>query len=438
MFTLKEFLRTEVKPALGCTEPGAIALAVARARQELPPEAVITKIRLKVSDSIYKNGMAVGIPGANGAKGNVIAAALGALCGDYHLGLEVLKGCQPWDLNQAHEWINANLVAIECLPEHHGVYIEASVYTQNHYVTCVLEKDHSNISKVIKDDELVFSAENRPDFNSYSITGEIGELSYHQVFTLADQMDAEDMEYIMEGLDLNLRIAEYGLNKDHNSGLGFGQALHRLINQQTVSDDLGYLIKSYCYAAADARMSGVELPVMSSAGSGNNGITAILPVALVGRKLHKSKEEITKAVIISHLSTSYIKSKIGRLSPVCGCAVAAGAGASAGITLLLGGGEMEAAQAIQTVLAGTSGLLCDGAKESCALKVGIGACEAYMAALFALAGKSVNCPQGVVETTVEQTIDNVRRINQEGMGDVDRVMIGILETRNHASQGTVP
>jgi L-cysteine desulfidase len=171
------------------------------------------------------------------------------------------------------------------------------------------------------------------------------------------------------------------------------------------------------------------MPVMSSAGSGNHGITAILPIAIVGKKLGKSSKEIAKALAISHLSTSFVKSKIGRLSAICGCAVAAGAGAAAGLTILMGGTVAQASMAMNTLLANTAGMLCDGAKESCTLKVGTGASEAYLAALFALEGRGIDFPQGVADVSLEKTTDNMGLINRDGMRDMDHVMINILEKR---------
>jgi L-cysteine desulfidase len=432
MFTLKEFLQKEVKPALGCTEPGAVALAVARACQELDGSDRISSIQVAVSDSIYKNGMAVGIPGANGAKGNAVAAALAAICGKAAYGLEVLKDCGPADVTQAEEWVNSKRVSITCDQEKHGVYVEATVITDNHKVQCVIEQDHSNITLVSKDHKIVYrnqvsSGEN--GIPTQSIYEQIAEITYHELVSLADQMDADDVTFLMSGVQMNLRIAEYGLQETSVSGLSLGKAMQTMIADQRLVDDLGNLVKSYCYAAADARMAGAQLPVMSSAGSGNHGITAILPIGIVGVKLGKSPEAIAKALAISHLSTSFVKCKLGRLSAICGCVVAAGAGAAAGLTMLMGGTVAQAAMAMNTLLANTAGMLCDGAKESCTLKVGTGSSEAYLAALFALEGRGINFSQGVVDISLEKTTDNMGLINRDGMRDMDQVMINILEKR---------
>ncbi|MCR4401538.1 MAG: L-serine ammonia-lyase, iron-sulfur-dependent, subunit alpha [Firmicutes bacterium] len=439
--SLKEFLQSEVKPALGCTEPGAVALAVARACEELD-RARVHSVKVVVSDSVYKNGMAVGIPGSNGAKGNAVAAALAVFTGRSAYGLEVLKDSRPSDVARAEEWVRTGRVKVLRHPEKSGVYVEAVVSSQGtpcHEASCVIEGEHSNIVKVTIDGKVVFekpllredeSGDAVRSARDGSVSEAIGTMTYSEVIRLADQMDDEDVRFLMEGARLNKRIAEYGLEKGSISGLGLGKGMKTLLDQRRLGEDLGYLIKAYCYAAADARMAGAPLAVMSSAGSGNHGITAVLPVYLVGEALLKSEREVARAIAQSHLSTSFVKSRIGRLSSVCGCVVAAGAGAAAGMVFLMGGDEKGAIQAMQTVLADTAGMVCDGAKESCSLRVGVGAGEAYLAALFALEGMGFSTPQGLVDTSIEKTIDNVKLLNKVGMRQVDSVLIDIMESRN--------
>jgi L-cysteine desulfidase len=433
MFTLKEFLQSEVKPALGCTEPGAVALAVARACQELPSHAEIAVIRVTVSDGIYKNGMTVGIPGTNGVRGNAVAAAMAAICGKAEYGLQVLQDCGPEAVAQAEKMVAAKQVFVTCHPDKHGVYVEAAVEAPPHRAICIIEDDHSNIVRVTKDDGVVYEkalSNAGGTQNGHFMLEEVRKLTYAELLSLVDQVDAGDVDYLMEGVRLNKEIAEYGFKQDSLTGLGLGKTMKALIEEKKLQDDLGNYIKSYCYAAADARMAGAQLSVMSSAGSGNHGLAAILPIAIVGEKLGKSRFEIAKALAVSHLSTSMVKSKLGRLSAVCGCAVAAGAGAAAGLTYLMGGNIHQCAKAMQTLLANTAGMLCDGAKGSCSLKVGTAGAEAYLAALFALENRGVDFPQGLVADSLEKTTDNMGRLNCEGMRDVDQVMIDILENRS--------
>ena len=431
MPTLKEFLRSEVKPALGCTEPGAVALAVARACAELPDRGNVAAVRVTVSANIYKNGMAVGIPGAGGARGNAIAAALGAICGDASRGLEVLAGTKPEDVKKAEAWVEEKRATIYCDQDRGGVYVLASVFTPEHKAMCLIEGSHSNIVKVTADGETTFEKE-RPSGASSGFADDGFPTLFADVLKMADEMDGEDEDFIWEGVEMNDRIAAEGIKPAGGGSLqssNFGLILR---NDEKVGDfvPVALEIRTTASAAAEARMSGVQLPVMSSAGSGNHGITAIIPIAVLGRRAGKSRSEIAKAIAVSHLATSFVKRNLGRLSPVCGCSVAAGAGAAAGMTYLMGGTYDQICSAMSLLLSNIAGMLCDGAKESCALKVGSASSEAYCAMEWALEGQLLSVPQGVFGASIEETVANVGRVSREGMKTVDRVMIDILDERH--------
>lgn len=431
MPTLKEFLRSEVKPALGCTEPGAVALAVARACAELPDRGDVAAVRVTVSANIYKNGMAVGIPGAGGARGNAIAAALGAICGDASRGLEVLAGTKPEDVKKAEAWVEEKRATIYCDQDRGGVYVLASVFTPEHKAMCLIEGSHSNIVKVTADGETTFEKE-RPSGASSGFADDGFPTLFADVLKMADEMDGEDEDFIWEGVEMNDRIAAEGIKPAGGGSLqssNFGLILR---NDEKVGDfvPVALEIRTTASAAAEARMSGVQLPVMSSAGSGNHGITAIIPIAVLGRRAGKSRSEIAKAIAVSHLATSFVKRNLGRLSPVCGCSVAAGAGAAAGMTYLMGGTYDQICSAMSLLLSNIAGMLCDGAKESCALKVGSASSEAYCAMEWALEGQHLTVPQGVFGASIEETVANVGRVSREGMKTVDRVMIDILDERH--------
>lgn len=250
---------------------------------------------------------------------------------------------------------------------------------------------------------------------------------YRDLVALVDDMDADDVEHMMAGVEMNLKIAEYGF--EHDAGLNLGSTVKELAGNHYDSDDLSAKIKAVSAAASDARMSGAPLPVMSSAGSGNHGITAIIPVAITGTYLQKDREEIAKAIAFSHLTTSFIKSRMGRLSPVCGCSVAAGAGSAAGMVRLMGGDVEASVKAMEIVLGNLVGMLCDGAKETCSLKVATGAAEAYYAAVLAMKGRTLNGSQGVVDETIEKTVENAAQVNVEGMKDVDAIIINQIKSR---------
>jgi len=431
VFTIKEFLRSEVKPALGCTEPGAVALGVARAVEELGG-APVRHIEVVVSDSIYKNGMYVGIPGTNGLKGNDIAAAMASLCGRSEYGLEVLRDCDEKTVESSRAMVTSGMVSIIPDLARHGVYVEAKVSTEKDTAVAVIENTHTNITLVTLNGKTIFQAEEKghgdhPSAKKLSIPEKVAEMNFTELVSMAEDMDAEDVDYVMNGVDMNLTIAEYGFN--HTVGINLGSTIMELAGVNYDSDDLSAKIKAVAAAASDARMDGAPYPVMSSAGSGNHGITAILPVYVVGDHYGKSREETAKAIAFSHLTTSFIKSRMGRLSPVCGCSVAAGAGAASGIVYLLSRDIFKAVKAVEIVLGNLVGMVCDGAKETCALKVGTGAVEAYYAAMLALKGHFLNGAQGVVDENIEKTVENAASINIRGMTDVDRIIIEFIKNR---------
>jgi len=431
MFTISEFLRQEVKPALGCTEPGAVALAVARACEELNGPA--ESLEVVVSDNIFKNGIAVGVPGTNGARGNEIAAALAVFCGHSAYSLEVLKDATPEDLVDAKKFIAAGRLKLTANGKG-GVYVEAAAYRSGEVGVAVIEQTHGNITLVKKNGEVVFQAVPHCDgavsaapAKTVSIPDQVKEMGFEELMAFADQLSPEDIDYVWQGIDMNMRISDYGF--ENNVGLGLGRTV-RAAAGGNYCNDLAAQVKAVSAAASDARMAGVSLPVMSSAGSGNHGITAILPVYVVGKAKNKTREQIAHAVAYSHLATSFVKSRMGRLSPVCGCAVAAGAGAAAGIVNVMGGSDAQAKKAMELVLGNITGMLCDGAKESCALKVGTGATEAFYAAQIALAGGGMAVSQGVVDvSSITRTAENAARLNREGMKDVDHTIIDIITHR---------
>jgi L-cysteine desulfidase len=435
--SLKEFLRSEVRPAYGCTEPVAVALAVSRAREELELHCTqlsqddIRSVIVDVSDSIYKNGAGVGIPGTGGARGNAIAAALGAIVGNSDYGLQVLQDVRPDHARMAREWVMDGRSKVTRNPHETGLYIKSTVSTDAHHAHCVIRNEHTNIAELAVDGSIITSGACDQRASNSPVSDIVGQMVYPDLLGLADGMDDEDQKHLLEGVRLCRRMAEYGLGRLDGSdqGMGIGSGIADLVKAKAVGSDLSYAIRMFCCAASDARMAGAPLPVMSSAGSGNHGITAILPVAMVGESLGKSECEIARSLAVSHLSTSFIKGRLGRLSPVCGCVVAAASGAAAGIVHIMGGDIATMILSMQTVLAGTAGMVCDGGKETCSLKVGIGATEAYIAALLAMQGRGVNKALGVVGSSFEETIDNIACLNNQGMKDVDKVIIDVLEAR---------
>ncbi len=416
-------MKEEVKPALGCTEPVAVALAVARAREEL--EGKPERAEILLSSNIFKNGASVGIPGSGGLKGNEVAAALSLVSGRSEYGLEVLKDCGPDDVEAAMTLLKAGAVRLSVDRGISGVFVKANVMNGGHTASCTIEKNHSNITEVIRDGTIISTSASSNGVNgTLSAAEAISLMTWEEVMGYLDEADEDDLAFLLEGVKMNLAIAKKGF--EDGVGLGAGRMIRDSFDDFE-SADLGTKIKTWCAAASDARMGGVPMPVMSSAGSGNHGITAVLPVALFAEAKGMSDEKKARGLLVSHLATAYVKSRTGRLSSTCGCAFAAGAGAAAGMAWLLSERIDKAGAAVGIVVSNLLGMLCDGAKESCAFKVGTGAMEAYHAALMADGGIELGT-QGVVGSTVDETIDNAARV-ASSMGAIEQTLLDIVDGR---------
>lgn len=429
VFTFQQFLYSEVKPALGCTEPAAVALAVATARRELG-QAVET-VKLELSESVYKNGKYVGIPGTQGERGNNLAAALGAISGNADAALEVLNSVTPEALEVAKEWVKEDRVEAVCLDGVSGMFVKATVRAAGQEASVTIQGSHTNIVKVSKNGVVTFAAEAELQTRvpQLDIFAEMREMQFVDLFDMLSEITADDEAYLLHGVEMNMKVAEEGI-QGQNLGLRVGLSLKKMIESKMIGDDPVNAVRLLAAAASDARMSGANLPVMSSAGSGNHGLVAIIPVAFIARSMESSTQELARALAVSHLVTSFVKSRTGRLTPICGCTVAAGAGAAAGISYLRGDSVSQIERAVQTVLANIIGMICDGAKESCAFKVGTGAAEAVLAANMAHLGWGIDADQGVVGANIDETINNLIEISGHGMEGMDQIILRILQRQN--------
>lgn len=430
-YTVKDILRMQVAPALGCTEPVAIALAVAAAASLLP-EGELESVELWVDPNIYKNGLAVTIPGTGGLHGLNTAAALGYVGGDASLGLEVLEPVDEAVTRDALALIDKGLVSVNLMEDHVGLHVRAEIARAGHKSEAIIEGVHDNIVLLSKDGEAVTdSVLLKGTDASGSGKTELAEMeewlkgqSLSDLVELLDGLDSEDLAFIEEGVQHNLRLADYGLK--HGSGMGVGKAMDRLVRQKLMCRDMVQAAKILTSSASDARMGGVKLPAMSSAGSGNHGLTAILPIQAVFEFVECPDRDRLAAIALSHLVTAYVKAFTGRLSAVCGCSVAAGAGATAGVTYLLGGNANHIAGAIKNLTEDLAGVICDGAKAGCALKLSTAAGTAVQAALFALQGVNVLPSDGIIGLSPEQTMQNIGTLSTQGMIETDRTILRIM------------
>jgi len=427
-FTAKDVLHMEVAPALGCTEPVAAALGAAAAASLLPVRR-IDSVDLWVDGNVYKNGLAVSIPGTEGLCGLDTAAALGALGGDPRLRLEVLETITPEIVAGAKALLAAGKVTVNLLRDRNGLFIKSVVRGEGAEGESLIVGQHDNITSVSLNGEPVDSPLTAQKRGAEK--GDLAELEAWlkkeplvRLVEMAYELDGDDLRFLKEGVERNTLLAKYGLK--HGSGLGVGRTLERLVRQGLMKKDMVLAARILTSAAADARMDGVKLPAMSSAGSGNHGLTAILPICAIMDYAECREEDMLRAIGLSHIVTAYVKAYAGRLSAICGCSVAAGAGAAAGAAFLLGGDVKHIAGAIMNLIGDLAGVICDGAKHGCALKLATAAGTAVQAALFALQGVVVRPTDGIIAPTAEQTMRNVGALSCEGMIETDRTILGIM------------
>ncbi len=431
-FTVKDILQMEVTPALGCTEPAAIALAAAAAASLLQTKE-ITRIDLWVDPNIYKNGMAVAIPGTNGMTGLDVSAGVGAFGGDPHLGLEVLNTVDDEAIAATRTLIAGKGMHINLFDES-GLHIRAVVTDGASTGEAVVKDLHNNIvslslnNEPITDSQLLSPAADGSGKSALQLLEAwLMDLTLDDIYEMIDQIDEDDLAFLKKGVEFNVRLAEHGLK--YGSGLGIGKAIERQLKQKLLVKDMATSARILTSAAADARMSGANLPAMSSAGSGNHGLTAILPIWAIKDFVEHDEETVLRAIGLSHIITAYVKAHTGRLSAVCGCSVAAGAGATAGITYLVGGDVKHMAGAIKNIMEDLAGVICDGAKAGCALKLNTAAGSAVQAALFSLQGINVQDTDGIIGQSTEQTVKNLGTLSHQGMMQTDRTILQIMRDK---------
>jgi len=417
-------IHQEVVPAIGCTEPIAVALCVARA-SEILHNRHPQRITAQLSANILKNAMGVGIPGTD-MIGLPIAIALGALIGKSEYGLEVLKDCTPEAVEEGKQLIDAQAIQIslkEGIKE--KLYIEVCCEADGNKATAIISGGHTHFVYESLNDNVLLNI--RSDASSEAGDKEV-DLNLKKVFEFATTTPIEEIRFILEAKRLNKSAAERSLAG--NYGHELGKTLRESRSEKHLMGDNTFThILSYTSAACDARMAGAMIPVMSNSGSGNQGIAATLPVVVYAEDNQKTEEELIRALTLSHLTVIYIKQSLGRLSALCGCVVAA-TGSSCGITYLMGGTYEQVAYAVKNMIANLTGIICDGAKPSCALKLTSGVSTAVLSAILAMEQKCVTAVEGIIEDDVDLSIRNLTRIGSEGMNETDKMVLDIM-THKH-------
>lgn len=408
-------IQDQIRPAVGCTEPGAAAYAAAVAAQTLgeTPE----RLTVSVSRNILKNAMGVGIPGTD-MVGLPIAVALGALCGDAGAGLAVLHNITDEDVAQAQKLVDVQGVQVRLSDHPQKLYIDVLAEAGEHSARTVIAGTHTNIIRIEKDGQCISTGDGAEENGA---AGAGAELSLKEIDDFVRSVSSEKLNFLRECIDMNSAISQEGL--EHPYGLGIGQSIYETLPENNSEEN--YALAVTC-AAADARMGGCTLPVMSSCGSGNQGLTATLPVIAVARKRGLSEEDTFRALAYSLLVTIHVKQHLGKLSALCACSVGASIGTACALTYLDGGTLQQIGHCVDNVVADVSGVICDGAKAGCALKIATGVSSAFRGAMLAMKNRNASALDGIVGRDPEASVDNLGNLCNTGMLDTDRVILDML------------
>lgn len=411
-------LKKEVVPSEGCTEPIAIAYAASIAAEYLKGE--IKEVNIYLSKNVIKNALGVGIPGTGGV-GIEIAAALGISIQKSYKKLTILSNFTEDELKKAKEIVDKNIINIKQKNTNKALYIEVELLSETSKAKVIIEDTHTNVTLIECDDEIIMdnnsevSEDLEEDYKLFKIA---------DIYNFAKEADFDDIKFILESAKMNEKVSEEGLKGDY--GLQVGSKIIQKDNFNLFSNDASNKIIAASAAASDARMDGCAMPIMTTAGSGNQGIACSIPVAQTARLLDKSEEELARALVLSNLVTIRIKKHMGRLSPLCGAGIAGATGASCGITYLLGGDLENINYCINNMISDLSGMICDGAKETCALKIATGTNAAIQCANLAINGISATANDGIVAKDVEETIESIETLIQNGFKNVDDTILNIM------------
>ncbi|MFG6494944.1 L-serine ammonia-lyase, iron-sulfur-dependent, subunit alpha [Fictibacillus sp. UD] len=414
-----DLLEKELVVALGCTEPVAIALASATAKQYVDGE--VTGISVKASGNVIKNALSVGIPGMNHT-GIDFTAALGVIAGDPAKELRVLEGVTKKDEDHAISLVREDVVSVSTATGTEKLYIEVELKSQTDQAVVIISGDHTNVSYISQNGKVLVD-QSKQSSSSSPANDPFPELSIENLYSFISDVPLDRLDLVKRSVELNSAICEEGLANEY--GLKVGKTLYDQTKKGILSDDLATYSMALSAAGSDARMAGSTMPVMANSGSGNQGIAVTMPVVAAAEKLGVSEEKMLRAVTLSHLLSIYMKSKFGRLSALCGVTVA-GASASAAITYLLDDNLDKMKAAIQNTLGNVSGMVCDGAKAGCAMKVATCSSAAVQSAILASNGLCIPSTNGFIEEDVEQTIENFCRLGNETSSTTDSVLLDMM------------
>ncbi|HBA63897.1 MAG TPA: hypothetical protein DCZ20_08580 [Lachnospiraceae bacterium] len=411
-----QILKEELVTAMGCTEPIAISYAAAKARAvlgELPEKIVV-----KASGSIIKNVKSVVVPNTGGLRGIEAAAAAGVVCGNENKKLEVLSEIESEDIERIKGYLGQADIKVEYQETGRTFDLSVCVYKEHSQASVRITDYHTNIVQIEKNWKFIRDV--LKDEKIEKANRDV--LSMENIWEFVRCADIEDVkETLDKQIECNMKIAREGIRGNYGANIGS-------ILLKMEGDAVQVRAKAMAAAGSDARMNGCGLPVVINSGSGNQGITATMPVVSFAADMEASEEQTIRALVLSHLTSIYIKQSLGRLSALCGCVVAS-TGASAAIVYLMGGGFAEVCAAVKNMVANLTGMICDGAKPSCALKISSGVSTAMMSAMLAMNGKCVTSTEGIISDDVDATIHNLTSIGREAMTETDRLVLQIMTSK---------
>lgn len=412
-------LHSELVPAIGCTEPIAVALCVSKAVETL--DCIPDAIRVSLSGNMLKNAMGVGIPGT-GMTGLPIAIALGATIGKSAYGLEVLRDVTPEAVENGKLFLKQKKVEIKLKRHVEKLYIEVNCTAGEDCSKAIIEGSHTNFVFLSKNGQ-VLGVDKKNKRTETGTHHDFQGITFAKIYDFVTSFPLDDLRFILESARINMKASEFSFGERYGHELG--AILQSKAGKSIFGDSTLTHILSYTAGACDARMGGAVMPVMSNSGSGNQGVATTMPVFIYARDHHSSEEDLIRALTLSHLTVIYIKQELGRLSALCGNVVTS-AGAGAAITYLMGGNYSQMSDAVKNAIGSLSGVLCDGAKPSCALKMATGAYTAVMAATLAIENQGLAKTEGIVDDDVDQTIKNMSEIGVEGMAKTDEMILEIM------------
>lgn len=422
LVTLLDILKENTFLTVGCTDPVAVGLAAAISYRAIGGE--IKKLKITLDKNIYKDAIAVGIPGTM-EKGMNLAVALCLLKGDPGNRLSILKDVDHEAIKEAKEFLLSHEISFALNEKASGIFIKSEIQTSNGTASALLVDNHDNLAEVIVNGTVIFSQQD--EMGAHKKNGNLAQirnLSASDILDYVKGANPGDLAFLDSGIKINLSAALEG--EKNRVGIGVGTCFREMIKKGLLPDGIINQIKQKVGAAADARMSGMKVPIFGCFGSGNHGIVLFITVGMMGEHLGAEKQTINESLAIALLVTGLVKSRTGILTPHCGCAVAAGTGAAAGITYLLGGKNKEIVFSIQLMLANLTGMLCDGAKYSCSLKMATAAGVVVESAYMAMLGAEVPGDNGIIGSSLEETMDNLEILTEQGMKNVDSSILDIL------------